>query len=258
MEIFVERIGDNMDKKYNISKIKIDLTSIINSWENVSDVLNRFKDELSHETSKIGKIVETINENLPQTFRDINIKLSNRGWYIIVDMDLNNIIDIQEKSGTELDDLMVLHARKLINKTLIKVEKYYPERYQIVKDSIDAHSSQLFTLCIPVFLAQSDGIASELFGVNLFSIDYKTHEPKTKGKRLNILEENSELLEAIFLFPLDNITNFNSKKKMEGVLNRNLVLHGIDTKYQTEINSLKCIVLLNYLLDITEIYFKNV
>jgi hypothetical protein len=242
---------------------KIDFTKISDSLRNIAKTISEglvpiieYMQELS---PIIYKVIYDINENMPQRFKDINTKLANNGWYIIRDMDLNHMCDIEERSGEDLDEFMASFARKIITEIPTRIKKHYPKRWKIINDTVNAHESQLYTLSIPVILAQVDGIANEMFNISIFGTVYKTENPKTKQARLKVINEDRKSSEAIFLYPLDILTSFNNyhTKNDARVLNRNNVMHGSDISYDTEINSLRCFVLLNYVLDITEIYFEK-
>jgi hypothetical protein len=125
----------------------------------------------------------------------------------------------------------------------------YPERNRFITEAFDAHRTGKYLFSIPVFLSLADGITYLKTGdACLFTSSDK--QPKIKQTQfMKDLTDESLLIEAM----LSAVTNFSAINKPEKIdnnkffLNRHTILHGKNLDYDTEINSLKVISLLNYL-----------
>lgn len=132
------------------------------------------------------------------------------------------------------------------------VKKHHPSRAGILVDAFTAHSRGLFSLSIPTFLIQADGIAASFFGIdsiytvsakNYESIRQKLGEPKRQGSF------------QYFTFLISILTPLSatrSKRQQYGpALNRHAVIHGESTNYASLLNSLKSISWLNFVCEVT-------
>jgi hypothetical protein len=124
----------------------------------------------------------------------------------------------------------------------------YPERAHIIDMAFRLHKDGNYIACIPLFLAQTDGICAQQIKSYLFS----GHDKRNEFIR-DILKSKPK--NAVILAPMLQSTQFgasiskkseNQKKKAP---NRNGILHGSrkHLDYGTDINSLKCISLLAYI-----------
>ena len=173
--------------------------------------------------------------------------LSEIGWYISEDLTLNYIFlannFLQKNKKILVDELMKKHFKKNLNTTKKNLIHYYPERSLILSEAFEAHRKKLFFASTSLFLIQSDGICKEQL--------YK----KSKGKKIELkkiieLNQTPEHLKIL----LSLITEINSidkkfyKEEMQGlILNRHGVMHGSDTTFGTELNSLKALSLLSFI-----------
>lgn len=135
---------------------------------------------------------------------------------------------------------------ELIEQRLLRM---YPERNRFITKAFDAHRTGKYLFSIPVFLSLADGITYLKTGdACLFTSSDK--QPKIKQTQfMKDLTDESLLIEAM----LSAVTNFSAINKPEKIddnkffVNRHTILHGKNLDYDTEMNSLKVISLLNYL-----------
>lgn len=125
--------------------------------------------------------------------------------------------------------------------------KFYNDRLPILRDALIAHKDGKYTLSIPVFLAQIEGILCEIFEV-------KNHgEAKGKLNKIKFEEDNQESLLATPQFIADILINqiFQSSKNYtfeKNYPNRHPILHGKDKYYyEDKYASLRCILILDSL-----------
>lgn len=221
---------------------------------NLSKVINSI--DFNNLYSNLNVIVKDFNK-VPDRIRIIQDKLAGLGWYFIDDIALSDFLILKEGTKEEIDKVMSEYAISIIDEVVKGVQNNYEERYHIIQDAIEAHNKDLFSLSIPIFLIQADGICDEMLNVSLYS-KYKG-VPKTKEAKKSVFQEIDEnsLEYILYMRPLDIITSMSMKYEegaQKNYLNRHGIIHGIDTNYNSKINSMKCIVLLKYLLDINEKY----
>jgi len=124
-----------------------------------------------------------------------------------------------------------------------------------LQKALRAHRHRDYELCIPVFLAQADGIAREITSIDRFSI-YSRKNSKLKRLKefvdsIVIDELQRDVLELVLMaMPLNVSTEDPMLAKR--VLNRHKVLHGIETNYASATNSCRAISWLQYVADFDE------
>jgi len=136
-----------------------------------------------------------------------------------------------------------------IDEILIKWKKkqWLGKRISILEQAIWAHKEHRFNLSVPAILFQIEGIIAEGYG----------HYGKMYGRQLEryackLLSDTSisSFDEAIQHFFLNFILiDFEHGSPAQSSLSRHAILHGGDANYGTIENSLKCILLLDYILD---------
>lgn len=200
--------------------------------------------------------------------------LLKRGWchsYHFTDKGILYLGHLVAKlDGDKVDEAMAEFTRGRFNEILRIACEKYPSRAQILVDAFDAHSNGKYTLSVPTLLPQIDGIGCDVLGVDRqFFLD-KTRQrgldktvadfkwpwgdqPYTLG---GIDEMMLRALTLSWSMTLD--TEERNRKGMFSPLNRHGVLHGRDTDYYTEFNSLRCILLLGYLLEVREVLREQI
>ncbi len=171
--------------------------------------------------------------------------MAKYGWYIAEDYPIFHTMEIadmiEKKEMDKVDLEMKRFYEKNLNSVKDKLVSAYPERSEIIKEAFMAHKKKLFFASIPLFLIQADGICEEkLFlrrneKAELRKIIFKNDTPK-------------EIIELLTLITKENSIDkryYNSKKNK--ILNRHGVIHGLDLKYGTMINSYKAMSLLCFI-----------
>ncbi len=125
-----------------------------------------------------------------------------------------------------------------------------------MRKAFRAHRHRDYELCIPVFLAQADGIAREITGIDRFSI-YSRKDSKPP-KRLKVFvdsividELQREVLELVLIAMPLNVSTGNPIL-VKSALNRHEILHGIETNYASATNSCRSISWLQYVAHFRE------
>jgi len=124
----------------------------------------------------------------------------------------------------------------------------FPHRAAIFKEAFDCHREGKYASSITLLLTQADGLVIEALGTPFFSKERASSYPRTR-KRIEDLE--LDVYTEMLLEPLMSrggmSANTQELEHYPDSLHRHQILHGIDTAYQTKINSLKVISLVGYL-----------
>jgi len=193
---------------------------------------------------------------LKENYKKTQKYLFAEGWYLGGDMPVPNYETlaklVDEGCHADIEEAMCEWARSKLDGIANRAETF-AHRAHIIRDAIDAHRAGTYSLSIPVLFAQSDGIAYEIIGNELF-----------RGKPLKALKDTLNRLYGFLLSELSDMLldllrlkspfyTCSTKKELKcgGIFaRRNGILHGSQLNYASEANSLRVIVLLGYLLDV--------
>lgn len=175
--------------------------------------------------------------------------LVHRGWFIDPEMSLPKIRSLHEAflggREKEAEDWLVAYYGEHAQTIVERLSVVYPERATQLTDALCAHNEGRYSLSVPVFLLQADGLANHLKkGRQLFSKDDR------KSVRGLIKGMPDESMERVFLSVYGGdsvlVMRTNDLPPEFNGLNRHGVLHGTDVNYGTEINSLRALSVLAY------------
>ena len=173
------------------------------------------------------------------------------GWYPTANMSGGEVAflaggleDPDEERAASAHQVFINKFREDADTIEQRLATMFPDRAQVISDAFAAHRQAKFSLSIPVFLAQADGIAWDRLGRTLFS-------SKTIREAEGLASEVKEgILRKLFLglmwpeWPL--ALPVNQRPDNFSGLNRHQVLHGEVSDYGTEVNSLQAMALLNF------------
>lgn len=185
--------------------------------------------------------------------------LAQRGWFIAGSLSPSQYDPIAKalRHGHEheVEEFLNAHVKDLIPGIRSRALKRWPNRAHILSDAFDAHNALKYTLSVPVFLAQADGISEELLGASLFMREGE----KAKEKASHLIDDEQlsrRPLAKSFLGLLLRASGLGlSTRERNGraasgqtfsPLNRHGVLHGLDCDYPTETNGLRAIALIDF------------
>lgn len=177
---------------------------------------------------------------------------------------------IQADKTDEIDGLLAEFTCQRCDGILATACLKYPGRAVLLTDAFEAHRAGKYTLSIPALLAQLDGIGCEVMGMgrNFFQEKKRTSALAAILSQLKwpgvekpyllggIHERMLSALERAW--GLSSDTNLRRGDSEDSPLNRHGVLHGLDTNYPTEFNSLRCILLLGYLLEVRKVLHEDI
>ncbi|WP_434476111.1 hypothetical protein [Bacillus hominis] len=120
-------------------------------------------------------------------------------------------------------------------------------RISILEQVIEGHLKGYYNLTVPTLLAQTEGIVAQGF----------KHVGKMNGSKLegfltDLLSDHSTYsfdVQIHTFYTSRILAGFEHGKEINSSLSRHAILHGGDSSYGTQVNSLKCILIFDYLLD---------
>lgn len=203
-------------------------------------------------------IAETLG-NFPtdEEFVPLHDFLLTRSWYLSLDippslaLELLGLLNAGDTAGIEA--VLAENARQSLDDIELALIAQYPHRQQIFEDAFEAHREGRYTLSIPALLCQVDGISHELWEAPFFCASKSTPRIQERlGKR-----DHGNALDT-WLRPLVARGNVRENTKrlpaQDATFNRHVVIHGLKCDYATEVNSLKCVALLEFIRSISFVF----
>lgn len=119
-------------------------------------------------------------------------------------------------------------------------------RIHIMKEIIKGHSLGFYNLTVPTILSQIEGVIAT--GFNHKGRMTLAHQKQYISELLSATDSGSfdKTINAYFLQTI--LVNFEHGSELKSDLSRHAILHGADINFGTHINSLKCILIFDYLL----------
>jgi hypothetical protein len=213
--------------------------------------------ETMQEFQAIAKSFSDALHELPDELRPIITKLSARSWYISGDMDipflrrLDENIEISEEA---VDKIMSQWVSDNIEKIVERAKERYPERKAIIDAAFWAHDNMKYELSIPILLIQIDGMGYEKFKFSKGKCLYSKNGDKTIiGEITDYYINNQNSFTELLLMQLREksplIVSSKESADYPDAINRHNIIHGINTGYATQLNSLKVFSLLEYFIS---------
>ena len=241
-------------------------TAIQKSLKEISSTLQKSFENINKIYSSMPKFKNPIFENL-ETFKELGERLkeytektpeyflliAQYGWFIDLDSELNFASKIayriQNDEIEKANELLVEYYKTNIDEIFKSLIKRHPNRKEIFEEILYSFKNNNHFTLIPTVLTQVDGICFDFTKKKFFIKDNK-HLPQVTSE----LEEVAGKFLVLYLSPLQNQTPIMVREqdihKFNCHLNRHEILHGINTNYGIEINSLKVISLLKYISDL--------
>ena len=221
--------------------------------------------------------------NSSETYLFIRKYLLRQRWYLTPERIKPIQLMIAEAVEKGEHEQITLSVQKLIRQNVDVIRRElsigWPQRAKILQDAFSAHQHELYTLSVPVFIAQADGMCMDCFwegeaDKHKYGFYYETPNLLIQEKISGALVDMESKV-AKFLSPLSPGLTFDmlvdktdnrtqqfgekdirkrKKKPEHNLFNRNGILHGADIEYATEANSLRAISLLDYLNTVKRLF----
>ena len=232
----LQSVGEVM---FGITQVASQLAKALTSPEVVA--------ELSQAVEGIKRLQWLASADGNEAIYKSAVKLADFGWF--VDEGISDTLEILLKfvptaNRQSCDKKLRKYYTENLDRIELSLKTENPERAGLFESAFEAHRAGKFELSIPVFLAQADGLMHKNFQIMLFS--GKDDAKKQKiilNKQSLVLGPFSRLIASRLLIS----SSVKNNVQLGNTYNRNLILHGVDTKYATLDNSLKAISLVNFL-----------
>ena len=209
----------------------------------------RLQSFLTPEVQKKIKSIVRRCEELDKRHQECLKKLSDHGWFWSPDTPIEQLRRFADSLGEKAScekGAISSYFRGRIDSIETELSETYPRRSQILHDAFWAHGEGKYTLAVPVFLSQADGIWRDQFCENFFmgrkrkdTLQDIKNDPQLQYivTMLTLLEPREGKNNPLWAIETERDSSF-------GALNRHQVLHGESVDYATEQNSFKAISLL--------------
>lgn len=261
MDLFSKGINESLDlgfralNELNKSTLSLNLDALFENMakqaaKNIEDILNTIK-----ESTK--RTMDVFSDVMAEETRKFTTILLENGWPPHNTLNMNHmieIIEIHESNAnkinvkTEIDRLFLdFYSIDQINR-MFKVWKskgWLKDRISILNDCVYAHNKGKYSLTVPTLLTQIEGIIADGFSHN-----GRMDNDVLKNYINDLLNRGDRFSydTAIEEFYLENLlAGFKHGFPLKSFLSRHAILHGGDTNYGTKLNSLKCLLLFDYL-----------
>lgn len=248
--------------------VNIDLSSLIKNikdgFSNVVKDINATKDAIAEALSSFSKTVIDVTDILRKGFerfgdvtKEFSLIMFEAGWPPLPEFDLypSEMVTIIEKykhdpasiKANVEEFVMAKFGEKELKSILSQWEKrdWLKKRLSILREVIESHIEEKYFLAIASLLPQMEGII-----VDGYRHSGKLHGGKYRDYLKKLLNKNDKLsfdyAAENFLFEIVLI-NFEHGYELGSSLSRHAILHGADVNYGSKTNSLKCILLFDYL-----------
>ncbi|MCK5397163.1 MAG: hypothetical protein KAJ33_02805 [Thermoplasmata archaeon] len=165
------------------------------------------------------------------------------------------IVNRIEKEGEaikeELENAFIeLYDERLLNEKLIewKRKKWIKARIPIIESVIAAHIEGNYNLSIPTLLPQIEGAIYDGYGYKGW-VTYEKFKKYSNGI-ISTGTHSESLRVALSEYIIKTLlVQFEYGKQVNSSLSRHAILHGGDTSYGSSVNSLKLILLFDYIVN---------
>ena len=228
----------------------VSATTAATNWARIVEPISEFQRRFENALGPVLKQFTEEIEKLPSRMKDALLLLGKHGWFIDFDMPTTGIWQLEKalRAGNAIkaEEALAAYYRKKSPEILKKLKKRFPRRAMVMDAAFTAHARGEYLLSVPVLLAQADGICQELIVCQLYA---KRGRP-IAAKFVKTIA--ADTLRAALLYPVTQPLPLTAppNKRKAGELNRHQVLHGESVDYGNEVNSLKAISLLNYIMDV--------
>lgn len=174
--------------------------------------------------------------------------LAEHGWFPDPHMPLGLLSRLATTIGedpSEVDAVFGQHLKGQLSEVEEELTKLSPERAHLIRDAFWAHRQGRYSLSIPVFLSQADGLWFDQFKQSVFM--GRDREGAHKDNPTQFESTYFRLFDALRIATLPIWISKREREETFSDLNRHQVLHGEVVDYNTEENSLKAISFLRWL-----------
>ena len=181
-----------------------DLQRLISSWlqQRRSITTAGRQSFFTAEVQKKVKSIERRCNELGKQHLECLKKLSDNGWFLSPDTpveQLRTLADSLDANTSFAEGAIRSYFRKRIDSIESELAEAYPRRSRILHDAFEAHGEGRYTLSVPVFLCQADGIWRDRFRKNFF-------QPRNRKNTLQDCKNDPQLQYVVTMLTLRNVS----------------------------------------------------
>lgn len=228
----------------------------VQEWfRNIGRGIHRLVEAVRPYAASVGKVLLTLGEilaKLPEQLQVVVLALAARGWFFDHRASLahywhaHGLMQTGDVAGA--DEWMARHFETRLEGIEKDLCERLPHRAAKIRTALAAHRREEFDLAILALLAQADGVCKELRGGHFFLVDRATRRPETDPyAKANSTTMFNQVLHMALVAQIPLKRQMNKRDAADaGLLNRHAVMHGESLDFDTKVNSLRALSLLNY------------
>ena len=214
----------------------------------LSSLTNAISEAYAHLAAVAMDSIGSASRDLGSYPVEVQVKLlalMQSGWAVDPDRPILFVRLAQGEFGEEqtAETWIAGHFEARLDEIQSALADRHPERAAIISNAFDAHRRGLYTLSVPVFLAQADGIVGDR---------YERKQLFSKSKRSGLASQLDEMEPGQISTMWAEILSGSAEVSLNvrdlpddfSGLNRHSILHGYDLKYGVRENSLKAVSIL--------------
>jgi hypothetical protein len=254
--------------KIALKKIKDNPLNHGYSKDEVEEILS-FEKELEAFSKGVSENIANMNKTINDGFKalvksmDFYFNTSTgqlkhliaKGWYIspivFSEINLGKLVEItKEENVSEFEDYIIKNFEKRVIKIIDGLIISLPERKEIFKEMQQLYKKKNYFAFINLCYSQTDGVSNDIWGTGFFDTDRKKDYSLKLISLLEFEPETiSDKISQQLQQPKNEITN--DSKNYSSIdkrfsYNRHLVMHGHSFSYGTKKNSIRAILLLEF------------
>lgn len=250
---------------------RVDLSSVTTAFRKIAQVQNKMNEFFNSDRFRAleKSIVEfsSLYLNYLEANEQFILIMLGLGWSPPMDLLPGTVLEIVEKQSqmesqefsSYVDDLLVRYYDEDLLRFKLeqwKNDVWWQQRLPIVQSAVEAHINQEYFLSIPTLLPQIEGIIVDGFGHRGYM------GGKTLDRYISTLLSDTEVdasyssIAKQFFYNVV-LASFEHGELIESTLSRHAILHGADIAYGTSTNSLKTILLFDYIQDMFQLVCLN-
>lgn len=263
-ESAIDKLNNYETEYYKLSEITRNISelAIQNDYNHHHSIIDRLK-ELS------DVIPRDLYGVWPNSRISIQV-LVDEGWFpdfsvpieIVFDQIHSYYTQHEEQGKADANMLMVEHFEEIME----NIDEYIPEdfpekRILIIKEAIQAHMNGMYKVSTPIFLIQADGYAHQKHEKPIWGLPRGEDGLFAHARKQQIEDEDLALIvEPLISKNLYLAASQHARSTMtepDHGLNRNTLLHGINTDYGSRENSARCFSFFWYTVFFMETFFTS-
>ena len=255
----LEKAALNLDAKHLLQLLEGSAPVVLEVTHSVLQQLEKAAPSLVALAQTDWASLKRAMDELPEKSKAAMILALSKGWFFGWHDGLESLMDLVETlnvtPSADIDEVMAQYYLINLESFTDELTSRYPSRAPAIRAAVNAHSSlgcEGFLLSVPVFIAQADGLLTEITEVKSAMMkDRKGNGQElqaSKALREKLVDpESLDLAHPILMLHESDFMKSAEARQIAAqasgesftALNRHQVLHGESSDYGTEINSLK-------------------